>query len=78
MELISNSKKGTLIGSAFNAKKKNQRRIAQIIYSLFVENKIRNNTATTLKGKEVQVPGKWKNQKMETLTAVNFNYEKIF
>jgi len=78
MELIASSKKGTVIVSTFNAKKQIKEEIAQKVYSLFVENKIRNNASITIEGKEAHVTGKCKIQKKGTLTTVNFYYEKIF
>jgi hypothetical protein len=78
MELIANCKKGTIIVSTFNAKKQIKEEIAQKVYSLFMENKIRNNTSITIEGKEAHVTGKCKIQKKGTLTTVNFYYEKIF
>ena len=77
MELIASCKKGTVIVSTFNSKQKIKEEIAQKIYSLFLENKIKHNTSVTVKGIDADVIGKCIIRKKGTLTSINFYYEKI-
>jgi uncharacterized protein YajQ (UPF0234 family) len=77
MELIANSKKGTVIVSTFNSKTQIRQEIAQKIYALFLQNKIKSNTSVTVKGDNANVIGKCVIRKKDTLTTVNFYYEKV-
>lgn len=77
MEYIASSKQGMIIISTFNSKTQIRQEIAQKIYKLFIENKIRSNTSITIIGNNANVIGKCIIRKKDTLTTVNFYYEKV-
>ncbi|MGL2966443.1 hypothetical protein [Flavobacterium sp. XGLA_31] len=77
MELVSRSKKGTVIISTFNAKMTIRQDIAAKVYDLFLANKLENNKKVTVKGLEANVTGKCVIKKKKDLTAVEFYYETV-
>jgi hypothetical protein len=77
MELIASCKKGTVIISTFNSKEQIKSEIAQKIYSLYLENKVKHNALVTIKGDDADVIGRFTIRKKGTLTAINFYYEKV-
>lgn len=78
MELIAKSKTGTIIISTFNAKMTIRQDIAQKIYALYQNNKIKHNTVITVSGKEARVMGKCVVKKKHNLVCVEFYYDKVF
>ena len=78
MEYIATSQKGMVIVSTFNAKSQIRQDIARKIYAMFVENKIKSNTSVTIVGSDAHVLGKCVIRKKDTLTTVNFYYEKVY
>jgi len=77
MELIAQSKKGTVVVSTFNSKTQIRAEIAQKVYDLYLNNKIKSNTSITIEGADANVIGKCVIKKKDTLTTVNFYYEKV-
>ena len=77
IEYIAKSKKGTVIVSTFNSKSQIRTEIARKIYAMYLDNKIRSNTWITIEGDNADVLGKCVVRKKDTLTTVNFYYEKV-
>ena len=78
MELIAKTKTGTVVVSTFNAKMTIRQDIAQKIFSLFQQNKIKHNAVVTVLGKEAKVVGKCFIKKKHNLTSIEFYYDKVF
>ena len=78
MELIAKSKSETVIISTFNAKMTIRQDIAQRIFSLHQQNKIKHNAVLTVLGKEAKVIGKCFIKKRHNLTSIEFYYDKVF
>lgn len=78
MELIAKTQAGTVVVSTFNAKMTIRQDIAQKIYSLYQQNKIKHNTVVTVLGKEAKVIGKCFIKKKHNLTSIEFYYDKVF
>ena len=77
MELIAKSHKGTVIISTFNSKTQIRAEIARKIYAMFLDHRIKSNTSVIIKGDDANVIGKCVIMKRDTLTTVNFYYEKV-
>ena len=77
MELIANTKTGTVVVSTFNAKMTIRQDIARKIYDLYKDHKISGNTRLTVYGKEANVMGKCYIKTKNNLTSVEFYYEKV-
>ncbi|HRE77314.1 MAG TPA: hypothetical protein PLL09_05760 [Flavobacterium sp.] len=78
MELIAKTKTGTVVVSTFNAKMTIRQDIAQKIFSLYQQNKIKHNAVVTVLGKEAKVVGKCFIKKKHNLTSIEFYYDKVF
>ena len=77
IELISQSKSGTVVISTYNAKMTIKDEIAQNFYQKFLKNEVKTDSMLVIVGKTAKVTGKCKIIKKEKLTSVNFYYEKI-
>lgn len=78
IELIAKTKNGTIVVSTFNAKMTIRQDIAQKIYTLHQQNKIKHNSVVTVLGKEAKVIGKCFIKKKHNLTSIEFYYDKVF
>ena len=77
IELISQSKSGTVVISTYNAKMTIKDEIAQSFYQKYLKNEVKSDSIMTIVGKTAKVTGKCKIVKKAKLTSVNFYYEKI-
>ncbi len=77
IELISTSNDGTIIVSTFNAKMIIRKEIAEKILSLFIEDKLKSNFNYTIEGSEANVTGNCIITVKDTLTSIDFYYEKV-
>ena len=77
IELISQSKSGTVVISTYNAKMTIKDEIAQNFYQKYLKNELKTDATTVIIGKTAKVTGKCKIIKKAKLTSVNFYYEKI-
>ena len=77
MELIISSKKQTVIVSTFNSKMSIKEDIAQKVYNLYKENKLKTGETVCVNGNEAKVTGDCFITKKGDLIAVNFYYNKI-
>ena len=77
IEVISTSDEGTIIVSTFNAKMNIRKEIAEKILSLFIEDKLKSNFNYTIEGSEVNVTGNCIITVKDTLTSIDFYYEKV-
>ena len=77
IELISQSKSGTVVISTYNAKMTIKDEIAQNFYQKYLKNELKTDATTVIIGKTAKVTGKCKIFKKAKLTSVNFYYEKI-
>ena len=77
MEYIASSNKGTIIVSTFNSKSQIRQEIARKLYALYVADKLKSNMPLTVKGDKADVVGRCVIRKKDTLTTVNFYYEKV-
>ena len=77
IEYIVKSKKSTVIVSTFNAKLNIRQEIAQKIYLLYAENKLESDKVYTIIGDEANVTGNCIIKKKDTLTSIEFFYEKV-
>jgi hypothetical protein len=77
IELISQSKSGTVIISTYNAKMTIKDEIAQNFYQRYLKNEVKTDSIIVIVGKTAKVTGKCKILKKAKLTSVNFYYEKI-
>ncbi len=77
IELISQSKSGTVIISTYNAKMSIKDEIAQNFYQRYLKNEIETDSIIIIVGKTAKVTGKCKIVKKAKLTSVNFYYEKV-
>lgn len=77
IELISQSKSGTVVISTYNAKMTIKDEIAQNFYQKFLKNEVVTDSTLVIVGKTAKVTGKCKIIKKAKLTSVNFYYEKI-
>ena len=78
MELIANTKTGTVVVSTFNAKMTIRQDIAYKLYTLYQQNRIKHNAIVTVLGKEAKVIGKCFIKKKHNLTSIEFYYDKVF
>ncbi|WP_396150107.1 hypothetical protein [Flavobacterium sp.] len=78
MELIANTKTGTMVVSTFNAKMTIRQDIAYKLYTLYQQNRIKHNAVVTVLGKEAKVIGKCFIKKKHNLTSIEFYYDKVF
>ncbi len=77
IELISESKSGTVIISTYNAKMTIKDEIAQNFYQRYLKNEVKTDSIIVIVGKTAKVTGKCKIVKKAKLTSVNFYYEKV-
>ena len=77
IEYIVKTKKSTVIVSTFNAKLNIRQEIAQKIYLLYAENKLESDKVYTIIGDEANVTGNCIIKKKDTLTSIEFFYEKV-
>lgn len=77
IELISKSKKGTILVSTYNAKMSIRKEIAEKIFALYNENKLETDKTITIAGNEADVIGNCVIQKKGTLISIEFFYEKV-
>ncbi len=77
IELISQSKSGTVVISTYNAKMTIKDEIAQNFYQKYLKNEVRSDSIMVIVGKTAKVTGKCKIVKKAKLTSVNFYYEKV-
>ena len=77
MELVSRTKKETIIVSTFNSKMNIRQDIASKVYSMYLDNKIATNKIVTINGNDATVTGKCIIRKKNNLTIVDFYYETI-
>lgn len=77
IELISQSKSGTVVISTYNAKLTIKDEIAQNFYQKYLKNEVKTDSIMVIVGKTATVTGKCKIVKKAKLTSVNFYYEKV-
>jgi DNA-binding beta-propeller fold protein YncE len=77
IELISQSKSGTVVISTYNAKLTIKDEIAQNFYQKYLKNEVKTDSIMIIEGKTAKVTGKCKIIKKAKLTSVNFYYEKV-
>lgn len=77
IELISQSKSGTVIISTYNAKISIKDEIAQNFYQRYLKNEIKTDSILIIVGKTAKVTGICKIIKKAKFTSVNFYYEKV-
>ncbi len=77
IELISQSKSGTVVISTYNAKMTIKDEIAQNFYQKYLKNEVKSDSIMVIVGKTAKVTGKCKIVKKAKLTSVNFYYEKV-
>jgi hypothetical protein len=77
IELISQSKSGTVVISTYNAKMTIKDEIAQNFYQKYLKNEVKSDSIMVIIGKTAKVTGKCKIVKKAKLTSVNFYYEKV-
>ena len=77
MELIAESKKGTVIISTYHSKPAIKEDLAQKVYTAFLEQKITTGKLITIFGANAKVTGKCIVRKKDNLTLVDFYYQKI-
>lgn len=77
IEVISTSYEGTIIVSTFNAKMNIRKEIAEKILNLFIEDKLKSNFNYTIEGSGVNVTGNCIITVKDTLTSIDFYYEKV-
>jgi hypothetical protein len=77
MELVATTPNETVIISTFNAKMTIRGKVAEKIYSLYLENKLETNTEILVESEEANVFGKCFIRKKNHLTVVDFYYETV-
>lgn len=77
IELVSESKSGTVVISTYNAKMAIKDEIAQNFYQRFLKEEVKTDSLMIIIGKTAKVTGKCKIVKKAKLTSVNFYYEKV-
>lgn len=77
MELVATTSNETIIISTFNAKMTIRGEIAENLYSLYIENKLENNSEIVVSSEKANVFGKCFIRKKDHLTVVDFYYETI-
>ena len=77
IELVSQSKKETIIVSTYNSKMNIREDIAHKVYVMYLADKIVTNKIITINGIDATVTGKCIIRKKNNLTVVDFYYETI-
>ena len=77
IELISQSKSGTVVISTYNAKMTIKDEIAQNFYQKYLKNEVKTDSIMVIVGRTAKVTGKCKIVKNAKLTSVHFYYEKV-
>jgi hypothetical protein len=77
IEIIAKTNDGTIVVSTFKAKPTIKDEIAESVLDYYTNNENVINQTVTFKGKEATVTGKYVVEKKDSLTSVNFVYQKV-
>ena len=77
IEFIVKNNNNMVVVSTFKAKVTIKDDIAEKVYALYLNEKIKPNQVVTIKGKDATVTGRYAVEKKGNLTSVDFIYEKV-